>query len=95
MTGHTADAEPHVDTPAGLPGAAAELLTLCDQLLNHPGHDTIAAQLHALLRRHRCPNPAATSRRLRTTLTTIAAELHRHLHDQGIIVDHILAKPRV
>jgi hypothetical protein len=45
--------EPMVEAPAGLLGQAIELLDLCDELLNQPGHNLIDAQVRAVISRYR------------------------------------------
>ena len=88
MTTPSSDEEPLVEAPAGLLGVAAELLALCDELVNHPGHETIDAEIRALLCRHRY-DPAATSDQLHTALTATAGDLQHLLRNQGIIVDSL------
>src|SRR4051812_35276343 len=47
------DDEPYVDVRAGLVGDAIELLELCDELVNSPGHSRIDVRLRQIAGPHR------------------------------------------
>jgi hypothetical protein len=81
--------EPRVDVPAGLLGQAVELLDLCDELLNRPGHRLLDAKVSAVISRYQRAN-AETLRWFHDGLAITAAELHELLHDRGITVDPTL-----
>jgi len=78
--------EPTVDVPAGLLRQAIELLGLCDDLINHPGHDTIDDRIRTVINRHQ-PSGAATLRWFHHSLGAAAADLQELLDDTGIIVE--------
>jgi hypothetical protein len=86
------DEEPYVDVRAGLLGDAIELLELCDELINHPGHDRIDARLRQLAGPPRYsvtgilwPHKA---------LAATATELHSILDSAGISVEPTLRRTR-
>jgi hypothetical protein len=81
--------EPNVEVPAGLLGQAIELLDLCDELLNQPGHDLIDAQVHVVTNRYRHTDPD-TLRWFYDGLAATANDLQNLLDTMGIIVDPIL-----
>jgi hypothetical protein len=82
--------EPSVAVPAGLVGLAVELLDLCDELLNRPGHDCIDAQVHALTSHYQHRQPATAAQWLHTALGATAEDLQAHLDDEHIIVEPTL-----
>jgi hypothetical protein len=82
------DEEPNVDVRAGLLGDAIELLELCDELINHPGHDRIDARLRQL---SVPPRHSVTGVRWpHEALAATASELQSILADAGIIVEPTL-----
>jgi hypothetical protein len=78
-----------VEVPAGLLGQAIELLDLCDELLNHPGHNLIDTQVHTVIGRYRHPAPEIV-RWFHDGLGATAADLQDLLDAAGIIVDRTL-----
>jgi hypothetical protein len=80
--------EPTVQVPVGLLGQAIELLDLCDELLNHPGHTLIDAHVRTVVNRyHTTPH---TLRWLYDGLGATAGDLQDLLDTMGIIVDPTL-----
>ena len=82
------DEEPYVDVRVGLVGNAIELLELCDELVNHPGHSRIDARLHQIAGPH-----AYTVSGIRWPHEAFAAtanELQNVLDAAGIIVEPTL-----
>lgn len=80
--------------PAGLLGQAAELLDLCDELLNHPGRDCIDAHVHTLISQHHPHRQSVTTIAswLHNALGATADELQERLDNQNIIVEPILRR---
>jgi hypothetical protein len=89
LPAHSCD-EPFVAVPAGLLGQAIELLELCDQLLNHPGHHLIDARAQAVINRYGTPPSATAVRWFHDSLAATAGDLQDHLDAQGIVVDPTL-----
>lgn len=92
--GHGVDDEPIVEVPAGLIGWAAELLDLCDELLNRPGHNHIDARIRAMIRRYQ-PADTAALRQFHDGLAIAAHDLQQLLDDRNIVIDSAIAgRPR-
>jgi hypothetical protein len=81
--------EPWVGVPAGLLGRAIELLDVCDELLNRPGHKLIDAQIKAVINRYQ-PTKVDILRWFHHGLAATAADLQELLDDSYIIVDPTL-----
>jgi hypothetical protein len=80
------NAEPVIDVPAGLIGAAIELLDLCDELFNRPGNNTLDTSLAAVIGRYQRAN-VDTLRWFHDGLANTAGHLCELLEDQGIAVE--------
>jgi hypothetical protein len=81
--------EPMVDVPAGLLGQAIELLDLCDELCNRPGHQFVDTRVSAMIGRYQRANTQIL-RWFHDTLGATATGLQELLDDRGITVDPTL-----
>jgi hypothetical protein len=82
------DDEPYVDVRAGLVGDAIELLELCDELVNHPGHSRIDVRLRKIAGPHRYT--ISGIRWPHEAFAVTADELQNILDTAGIIVEPTL-----
>jgi hypothetical protein len=82
------DDEPYVDVRAGLVGDAIDLLELCGELVNHPGHSRIDARLRQIAGPHRYT--ISGIRWPHEAFAATADELQSILDTAGIIVEPTL-----
>ena len=82
------DEEPYLDVRVGLLGDAIELLELCDELVNHPGHGRIDARLRQIAGPH--PYTISGIRWPHEAFAVTADELQNILDTAGIIVEPTL-----
>jgi hypothetical protein len=82
------DEEPYVDVRVGLLGNAIELLELCDELVNHPGHSRIDARLRQIA--GPCRHDISGIRWPHEAFAATANELQTILDTAGIIVEPTL-----